>query len=52
MKRFLTTTRLVLTPLSPIHIGMGEDFEPTGYVIDATEKILYAFDPSSAFLPD
>ena len=29
MSPFLTTHRLHLTPLSPLHIGCGEDFEPT-----------------------
>jgi CRISPR-associated protein Csm5 len=50
MNTFLTTYRLALTPLSPIHIGCGEDFEPTNYVID--EGILYGFDPSRAALND
>ena len=36
---------LRLTPLSPIHIGAGEDFDPTGYVID--DGVLYHFDPAA-----
>ncbi len=48
MNPFLTTHHLHLTPLSPIHIGCGEDFEPTNYVID--DGILYGFDPSRAVL--
>lgn len=48
MSPFLTTHRLHLTPLSPIHIGCGEDFEPTNYVIDG--GLLYGFDPSRAAL--
>ena len=48
MNTFLKTYRLALTPLSPIHIGCGEDFEPTNYVID--DGILYGFDPSRAVL--
>lgn len=36
---------LRLTPLCPIHIGAGEDFDPTGYVID--EGVLYHFDPAA-----
>lgn len=32
--KFLSTHRIALTPLSPIHIGCGETFEPTNYVID------------------
>ena len=50
MSPFLTTHRLHLTPLSPIHIGCGEDFEPTNYVID--DGLLYGFDPSRAALND
>ena len=53
MNTFLKTYRLALTPLSPIHIGCGEDFKPTNYVIDADEKlgpVLYGFDPSRAVL--
>ena len=47
---FLTTARLALTPLAPIPIGRGEDFEPTHYVID--DGLLHAFDPSRAALPE
>lgn len=39
--------KLKLTAISPIHIGTGEDFEPTNYVIDNNEKgkaRLYEFD--------
>ncbi len=50
MNNFLKTYRLALTPLSPIHIGCGEDFEPTNYVID--DGVLYGFDPSRAVLTD
>ncbi|AEC18299.1 hypothetical protein UMN179_02286 [Gallibacterium anatis UMN179] len=32
-KEFMQTYQIYLTPLSPIHIGCGEDFEPTNYVI-------------------
>lgn len=47
---FLSTAQLALTPLSPIHIGCGEDFEPTNYVIE--KGLLYGFDPSRAVLPE
>jgi len=47
---FLHNVRLALTPLAPIHIGCGEDFEPTNYVID--DGILYGFDPARAALPE
>lgn len=50
MNNFLKTYRLELTPLSPIHIGCGEDFEPTNYVID--DGVLYGFDPSRAELTE
>lgn len=50
MSPFLSTHRLHLTPLSPLHIGCGEDFEPTNYVID--DGLLYGFDPSRAVLTD
>lgn len=50
MNTFLKTYRLALTPLSPIHIGCGEDFLPTNYVIDG--GVLYGFDPSRAVLND
>lgn len=50
MNTFLKTYRLALTPLSPIHIGCDEDFEPTNYVID--DGVLYGFDPSRADLEE
>ena len=40
---FLSTHRLLLTPLSPIHIGCGVDYEPTNSVIDADRNFLYSF---------
>lgn len=49
MKTFETRT-LRLTPLTPIHVGCGIDFEPTNYVID--EGVLFAFEPSLAPLGD
>ncbi|MDO5638372.1 MAG: RAMP superfamily CRISPR-associated protein [Neisseria sp.] len=45
---FLQNHQLYLTPLSPLHLGTGEDYEPTNYVIE--NSILYAFDPSQAAL--
>jgi len=38
--------RLAITALSPVHIGTGQDLEPTGYVIDG--KDLYLFSPEAA----
>ena len=43
---FLSTWRLAITPLAPVHIGTGEDYEPTGYVID--DERLFSFSPESA----
>ncbi|MGY4676975.1 RAMP superfamily CRISPR-associated protein [Pasteurella sp. P03HT] len=48
MKEFMQTHRIFLTPISPIHIGCGEDFEPTNYVID--NQVLYHFEPSHLHL--
>ncbi|MCO5104826.1 MAG: RAMP superfamily CRISPR-associated protein [Burkholderiaceae bacterium] len=50
MSPFLSIHRLHLTPLAPLHIGCGEDFEPTNYVIE--DGLLYGFDPSRAALND
>ena len=41
---FLDTYDLVISTLSPVHVGCGEDYEPTNYVID--DDTLHAFDPS------
>ena len=48
MKQFMQTHKVYLTPLSPIHIGCGEDFEPTNYVIDGST--LFNFEPSQLVL--
>lgn len=50
MKRHVHVTPLRLTPLSPIHIGSGIEFDPTRYVID--DGILYEFDPTRAPLDE
>lgn len=42
----IKTWHLLITPLSPIHIGTGEDYEPTQYVIDG--EALYRFSPEAA----
>ncbi len=44
MTRFLEIVPIALTPLTPIHVGCGEDFEPTNYVIEG--GVLYEFDPT------
>jgi CRISPR-associated protein Csm5 len=38
----VTCYQLHITPLSPIHIGTGESYEPTNYVIE--DGVLYEFD--------
>ena len=44
MNAFIDTLPIRLTPLTPIHIGCGQEFEPTNYVID--DGVLYHFDPA------
>lgn len=48
MTPFFEHISLALTPLTPIHIGCGEDFEPTNYVID--DGVLFHFDPARVSL--
>lgn len=48
-KEFFTTHKIYLTPLSPLHIGTGEDLIPTNYWID--KGMMYVFDPMSVKLP-
>ncbi|MBF0307997.1 MAG: type III-A CRISPR-associated RAMP protein Csm5 [Magnetococcales bacterium] len=45
-ERFLQSHRLVISTLSPVHIGCGEDYEPTNYVIDDNNNTLHYFEPS------
>ena len=42
--------RIAITPLSPIHIGCGDVFEPTGYVVDVEKRRMYCFNPSAVLL--
>jgi CRISPR-associated protein Csm5 len=44
VNKFLDVTPLAVTPLTPIHVGCGDEFEPTNYVIDNGQ--LYHFEPS------
>lgn len=44
-KPFVQTWKVALTPLSPLHLGAGEDYVPTNYVI--VNGVLYHFEPSS-----
>lgn len=41
---FLETYDLAISTLSPVHVGCGEDYEPTNYVIEG--ETLHAFDPA------
>lgn len=43
---FMQTHNLVVSTLSPVHIGCGEDFVPTEYVVD-THGTLHAFEPAA-----
>lgn len=43
---FLATHELVISTLSPVHIGCGEDYEPTNYVID-DKGVLHALEASA-----
>ena len=40
--KFLEEHQLKITTLTPVHIGCGEDYTPTDYVID--DETLFAFD--------
>ncbi len=39
---FMNHHKLMISTLSPVHMGCAEDYEPTNYVLD--EDVLYAFD--------
>jgi CRISPR-associated protein Csm5 len=41
MMKFLNTTHCTISTLSPVHIGCGEDYYPTNYVID--DRFLHHF---------
>jgi len=40
-----TSYRMLITPLSPVHVGTGESYEPTNYVIE--DGMLHEFDTGS-----
>ncbi len=44
--KFLAANQLLISTLSPVHVGCGEDYDPTRYVIE--NDTLYEFDPSAA----
>lgn len=43
---FLESWRLAVTTLGPVHVGTGDDYDPTGYVVQ--DRTLYVFDPARA----
>lgn len=47
---FIVSGRFAVTPLAPIHIGTGDDYDPTTSVVDDAAGILYCFDPARAKL--
>ncbi len=48
MSDFLQHYTLQFTPLSPIHMGSDESYEPGNYVIDTESGALYGFDTQAA----
>lgn len=48
--KFINQCRIVVTPLSPIHIGSGEDLIPTNYYMD--NGVIHIFDPFKLNLPE
>jgi CRISPR-associated protein Csm5 len=43
--KFLESCRLLISTLSPVHIGCDEDYDPTNYVIE--NHTLHEFEPSA-----
>lgn len=43
---FLQSCPLILSTLSPVHVGCGEDYQPTEYVMD--DGVFYQFNPVEA----
>jgi len=48
MSEFIKHYNLKFTPLSPVHIGTGDSYEPANYVIDTENDALYSFDSFAA----
>lgn len=44
------SSSIYFTPLAPIHIGAGEDYEPTNFVSSKQYSCLYSFDPTKVKL--
>ena len=47
--RFLSTFRLDVTTLGPVHIGTGDDMDPTNYVLDKESEALFEYSPDTLF---
>ncbi len=50
MTPFLNHYTLKYTPLSPVHVGADESYEPGNYVIDDEAGALYSFDSRAALV--
>lgn len=48
-KPFLSTVEILLTPLSPFHIGCDEVYEPVNFVVE--NGLLYGFESDDVTLP-
>ncbi len=44
--KFLEASQLLISTLSPVHVGCGEDYDPTHYVIE--NQTLHEFEPGAA----
>ncbi|MEO5348315.1 MAG: type III-A CRISPR-associated RAMP protein Csm5 [Magnetococcus sp. YQC-3] len=49
-ERFLDHHELLISTLSPVHVGCGQDYDPTSYIME--EEICYIFDPMDALQND
>jgi len=49
---FLTSHRLHITPLSPVHTGCNEVYEPSNYVIDGNALFVFRAEQLMHSLPD
>ena len=47
-KNFMDVRHAIISTLSPVHLGCGEDYQPTNYVMEG--QILYHFDPVTALM--
>ena len=47
--RYLSFFRLDVTTLGPVHIGTGDDMDPTNYVLDQESESIFEFTPDALF---